>query len=675
LSQLAHETARPALDVLWDPVEIGPLTVPNRVVLGPLTTNWARDGLLSDRHLAFYEERARGGAGLIVSEQQIADRPRVSGFRWASTALDRRVVEVYSRLGDAVHEHGAKQIVQLWAPGPHDSLGLDIDHWTPSWAPSSIATAAFGELPKEMDAGEIKALVSSYALASRHVDEGGLDGVEVYAADSWLLHRFLSPLFNRRRDRYGGSVEGRCRIVFDITEAIRAAAPRLVVGLRVAVDEYMGQAGLTEDLVAEQLRHLVASGLYDYVSLSAGNELRDDMTIPPLELAEMPSAGFGRRARQIVGPGVKVIVTGGVRSLGDAAELVREGAADLVALARPYLADAELVRKARNGAVDEIIPCVGDNDCFRLAVASRPVACWINPATGRERRWGARMRVRADEARRVTVVGAGPAGLQAAIAAAERGHHVTVLERESQPGGHLATWARLPHRQRWQEAIDSFVRRALARGVDLWLDHAATEEDVGEAEVIICATGARWQKTGFTPARPDRERVPGTTQSNVLGIDEATSIAVEDPTGLGSHVVIVDETGDYLPLGLADIVSAAGGQATVVSRHAGVGGNVAGVFDLPVFGRLAARGVRLVGQHLLEEIDGERVTASEVWSGRLTAFDGAGSVVLSMLRESRLEVWAGISALPAESHLVGDALVPRHLRDVIAEGHGVGLSI
>jgi 2,4-dienoyl-CoA reductase-like NADH-dependent reductase (Old Yellow Enzyme family)/thioredoxin reductase len=662
--------------VLWEELQIGPIRVKNRVALNPLTTLWSHEGVLSERHLDYYEERAAGGLGLLISEQHIADRRRISGFRNSSSALEPRNIPMLTQLGDRVHAHGAAQFIQLYCPGSLDSSYIDVDGFSPIWAPSMIPSAAHGEAPEAMGRDEIRELRSGFVEAARNVATAGLDGVELHGSHSWLLHRFISPLFNHRTDEYGGSAEGRTRLVREIAAEIREAVDGLALGIQLSIDDYRGSKGVTVDYVDEELGLFVAEGLFDYINLSTGNELTDEETIPPMERPDIPVERYGARARGVVGPDVKILVGGGVRDIDNAARLVRDGVADFVAMARPILADPAIVRKAQEGRAHEIRPCIATNDCFRSAVEWRGVTCTMNPFAGRERRWRADRR--SDGGRNVVVVGGGPAGLQAATAAAERGHNVTLLEREQATGGHLRLLASLPHRARWHDAIDWFDSAARRAGVEIRTGVEVTPDspELASADVVLYATGSSWQKTGFSPARPEVSEIAGAEADNVITIDEAGRRALADPAALGQSVLIADETGDYLPLGIADLVSEAGARVELVTRHSGVAHRVTLACDHnEVYARLAARDVSFRPGHLLDAVDGDRVALIELWSGRSVNVPGVDTVVLSMGREPNAELFAAAAPTGPDARLIGDARAPRKMREVVAEGQEAGFGI
>jgi len=449
------------------------------------------------------------------------------------------------------------------------------------------------------------------------------------------------------------------------------------VGIQLSVDEYLGGIAITPEDTEAQLEVLAASGLFDYFDISTGAAYSNHWTIPTMEVPEAFLAPFGKRAKEIVGGRAKIFLVGRVRDLSTAARLVDEGCADMIAMTRAHIADPFLVRKALEGRADETIRCIGENECMLRVSLNREVTCFLNPATGRELHWGdgTVRRVAPPQTRRVVVVGGGAAGMQAAAAAARRGHTVALVERERELGGQLALLRRLPGRSDWQDAIDSLATALRVAGVETRLgveaDGALLEAE--RPDTVLCATGATWDRTGFSPQRPELDVIPGAEQANVVDIATATRRALEDASALGKRVLVVDETGDYLPVGLADLLSAAGIQVEIVTRHPLVGHNLHATLDAPfVFPRLLAAGVRLTPQHFLAAVEEDTVELVDAWGVSERRRDGVDHVVLAMLRTPDERLFREVESLFPDVRRIGDALAPRRLPEVIYEGEQVG---
>jgi 2,4-dienoyl-CoA reductase-like NADH-dependent reductase (Old Yellow Enzyme family) len=668
------------LESLWQPLTIGSTTVRNRIMTTALSVAYGELNILSDRHVAYYEERAKGGAALLITEQHAAHRLSKGSFFQCCTAWEKRCIPQLEKLADAVHAHGAKQFVQLFAAGVHDK-GTMFDPWHPLWAASRVPSVVHNEIPYVMEQDDIDDVIKGYAESARNVEISGLDGVEIHGAHSYLVAQFLSPFYNRRSDRYGGSVRSRCQFAIEIAEAIRAATqPSFTIGMRLSFDEFVGDAGITAEQTDEQLEVFASTGLFDFFNISGGNYYTFHRLFGTMGMQEdgflIP---YGKRAKQIVGDRAKIFIVGRIRDVELAAQAVADGATDMVAMTRAHLADPHLVNKARSGRTEEIIKCVGANECVLRNFQQRDVFCLVNPVTGREAQWGEGLLDRVDERsrKRIVVVGGGPAGLKFAEVAAARGHGVILVERENELGGHINLLKRLPTRSEWQIAIDNLVGGVERGGVDVRLGVLATKELLAKdaPDAVVCATGSSWDRTGFSASRPDRDTMPGVEQPNVLDVGTATERALADPGCLGGKVLIVDETGEYLPLGLAEVLAAAGAAVEIITWRTVVGENIIGNLEAgAVFPRLKANGVKMHGHRFVERIEGTSVELYDIWGGDSWTIE-ADTVVLSMLRSPEAGLFLDIRGSFAEAVRIGDALAPRRTIVSIYEGEELGRRI
>ena len=683
MSVAAVEREQPgsALNRVWEPLEIGTTRVKNRIMMTAQTTLYGKDNILGDRHVDYYRERAKGGAALFICEQQAAHRLSKGSFFEGCSAWEKRAIPQYAKLADAVHEHGARQFIQLFGCGVHDKGTMIMDEWHPLWGVSKLPSVVHNEIPLVMEQEHIDDVVEGFAESALNVQVAGCDGVEIHAAHSYLLGQFLSPTYNDRTDGYGGSVRNRCRIVLEIGEAIRArVGGALTVGVRLSFDEFLGEAGITPDQAEEQLEILSASGLFDFFNISGGGYYTLHHAVAPMGVKQGFMIPFGKRAKAVVGNRAKVFVVGRIIDLRQAEQALADGATDMVAMTRAQMAEPHLVKKTREGREKEIRRCMGANECVARLFDNRQAACVVNPTVGREARWGSGtlQPVAPADAKTIAVVGGGLAGMKTAEVAGSRGHRVVLFEREQRLGGHLNLLMGLPTRKEWGVAIDNLVRAMDAAGVDVRLGVDATPDLIERErpDAVVVATGARWDCDGRSQYRPGQPRLAGTEQENVIDVGTATARALADAGTLGRRVVILEETGYYLPLGLAEILAQAGAAVEVVTPRAMVGEDTARTLDLSfVMPRLTEAGVVCSAHTNVERIEGGTVHVRSVWGGEPRAIEGVDTVVVSMLRSPDDALYRALDGRIAALHRVGDALAPRRPIQLMYDGEELGRAL
>jgi 2,4-dienoyl-CoA reductase-like NADH-dependent reductase (Old Yellow Enzyme family) len=560
-------------------------------------------------------------------------------------------------------------MVQVFCGGAQGSGTMYIDDWRPLWAPSPIASTQFHEQPAEMTRDDIDAVIAGFVLTARHAAEAGCDGVEIHAAHSQLLGAFLSPAFNHRRDEYGGSSRDRCRIVLEIGERVRAAVgDRLAVGLRLSVDERLANgAGITEEEFLRQLEVLDASGLFHFYDLSAGGYFAKHVSVTPMT-SDLPQgflAPASARARTALKSGAKVFVVGRILDIAVAARIVDSGAADKVAMTRAQMADPQLVRKVRENREQDVVRCVGANVCIRRLGENNHVACAINPAVGRESKLGEGTLKSSARRGRIGVIGAGPAGLRFAGIAAARGFDVTVFESATQPGGRLRSLATLPGRERWAQAIRNLLRPLEVHGAHLRLSEKATAHTLSGFDHWVVATGAKFDRSGYSAYRPERQSIPGVDAPHVIGMDAAIERAARDPASLGRRVLIVDDGFEELAAGLAERLATQGAaRVSIVSPRPWWGEALYRTYDIAhVMPRLRVAGVEIQPQVFVEEIQGAGATLYDIWNPKARRGIEADTVVLALGRSPVEPEDLGVRA-----ERIGDCLAPRSVEAVIYEG-------
>ena len=666
------------LSKVWEPLSIGSTTVNHRIMSTGHTQLYGQNEILSDRHVAYYRERARGGTALLVLEQQAVVAAGMA-YHAACLAFEEKAIPQYKKLTTAVHEFGTKQFVQLFACGTQGKGTLHIDRWHPMWAASATPSIIYNEMPLVMEQEHIDELIRGFGISARNCREGGIDGVEIHAAHNQLVGEFLSPHFNRREDEWGGTLEKRCRLAIEVAKEIRrVAGSDYTVGMRMSWDEYLGPCGTQGPQSEQQIEILAATGLFDFFSISAGGYHTLHIAVAPME-ATPPAfmEPFAAKAKEIVGDRAKIFQVGRITDLETAERLLAAGSTDMVALTRQQIADPFTVRKAREGRINEITQCAGINFCVERLIDNREVTCALNPSAGREAYWGEGSLVSTAKPKNVLVVGAGPAGLRCASTAAARGHQVRVVDKSDEIGGNWNTLRKLPSRKGWSIAIDNLRRNCETHGVTIELGVEATPEWIQAqgADTVVIATGAHWEKTGETPSRPDRHEIPGIDSPIVKDAGTAVKAALADPKSLGGRVLIVDDGAGYVPFGLAELLVDNGIAVEVISPQLLLGEDLLKSLDMPhVFPRLVAKGVKLTPQTFVDEINGSSVTYGFIWGGARTTteFD---TVVIAMHKAPNAELYFALKGRVAELHRVGDSVAPRKPAAIIYEAEKLGREI
>ena len=681
MSTTAAEGKGSELRLVWEPLEIGSTRVKNRIMMTAQTTLFGKDNILGDRHIEFFRERAKGGAALFITEQQAGHRIGKGSFVEGCSAWEKRAIPQYAKLADAVHEHGARQFVQLFGCGVHDKGTMIMDEWHPLWGVSKLPSIVHHEIPLVMEQEHIDDVVREFGEAALNVKVAGCDGVELHAAHSYLLGQFLSPLHNDRTDRYGGSVRNRCQILLEIGESVRAqVGDGFTVGVRLSFDEFLGEAGITPDQAEEQLEILSTTGLFDFFNISGGGYYTLHHAVAPMDVKNGFMLPFAKRAKAVVGNRAKVFVVGRIVDLHQAEQAIAEGTTDMVAMTRAQMAEPHLVKKTREGREKEIRRCMGANECVARLFDNKPVTCAVNPSVGREARWGSDtlQPVAPEAAKDILVVGGGLAGMKTAAVAGSRGHSVTLLEREDRLGGHLNLLMALPTRKEWGTAIDNLARAMEVAGVEVRLGEAATPDLIEREnpDAVVVATGSRWDCDGRSQFRPGQARLAGAEQENVIDVGTATERALAGAGALGQRLVILEETGFYLPLGLAEILAKGGVEVEIVTPRAMVGEDVMRTLDLSfVMRRLEEAGVVCTAHTNVDKIEGDMVHVRSVWGGQPRVIEGVDTVVISMLRSPNDALYRALEGRVAELHRVGDVLAPRRPVQSMYEGEELGRAL
>ncbi|MFT8676245.1 MAG: NADH:flavin oxidoreductase [Acetobacter sp.] len=537
-------------DVLLRPLRIKNLVIRNRIMSTSHAPGYAEGGMPKDRYQLYHAEKAKGGIGLTMfggSSSVDCDSPATP---WSQIAVsDDSIIPYFQQFSDRVHAHGGKLMIQLTHMGRRTRW--DTDAWLPVVAPSVMREPASRSVPKELEIEDIRRIVRSFADAARRCKEGGLDGLELSGAHGHLLDQFWSPSVNHRTDAYGGSLENRMRFGIEAFTAVReAVGDDYVVGIRMSGDELLKNGVTHEDAVAIATEY-ARRGLIDFVNV-LGGQARDDMShaisLPNMSFPVAPFLHLASGIRREVE--IPVFHAQRIMDLATAARAVAEGHVDMVAMTRAHIADPHIANKLAAGREDDIRQCVGAGYCIDRIYVGGDALCLQNAATGREQTMPHDVPP-AQVKRRVVVVGAGVAGLEAARVCALRGHDVTLLEKADRTGGQVNIAAKAG----WREALSGIVRwldgQVRKLGVDVRVNTQADAAMVAALapDIVVVATGGKAN--------------PGEWPGHDLACTARD--VLEGKASPEGSVLLYDEMGQHNAASVAELLATRGCQVEMVT--------------------------------------------------------------------------------------------------------------
>ena len=654
---------------IFESIQLRHSTLKNRVVFGAHTTNMAEGGLPGDQHIAYYRERAMGGAAMIVVEPMPV-HPAAVLTRGNFRPCDDAVIPHFRRLTEACHEHGTVMIQQLYHVGAH---GDSDNSWHAHWSPSGGPSWHDSDGSHEMSAAEIEETIEGFVAAAIRCQKAGFDGVEVWAAYHCLLDQFWTPFSNTRDDDWGGSLENRTRFSREILRRIRAACGEdFIIGLAVN-DEPDVDAALSRDDMAAIVALHDAEQLMDYVTCGTGSYFDFHKLMPTFLYGEKLGVDLSARLKSVVKHAL-VTAESHIRTPENANTVLGAGEADLVSIVRGQIADPHLVAKAKADRADDIRGCISCNQqCWGRRSRDYWISCLINPSAGREHLWGGDRFSRADAAKSVLVVGGGPAGLEAARVAAERGHAVTLAEAGPEPGGQFRLAGLQPRRGQITDLIAWYERQLAQLGVDLRYNAYFDADDVAAmgADHVILATGSLPAETGFQKALPHLPRLPGIDLGNVWFTEDVMARRAR----LGNRVIVLDEGGNWRGCGTAWKLAEDGHAVTIVTPEGMIGKELQrSATDWPLRRELAQLGVKFLVDSVISEWTAEGATVQSLLAGRPAPLP-ADSLVLATVNTADMTLRAELMENGIDVQLVGDANAPRNAAYAIYEGRKAALAL
>lgn len=654
---------------IFQPVRLRHKILKNRVVFGAHTTNMAVDGLPGDQHIAYYVERAMGGAAMIVVEP-IPVHPAAVLTRGNFRAGSDAVIPHFRRLTEACHAHGTVMIQQLYHIGAH---GDSDNSWHAHWSPSGGPSYHDSDGSHEMSEAEIEETIDGFVQAAVRCQKAGFDGVEVWAAYHGMLDQFWTPFSNRRIDRWGGSLENRTRASREVLRRIREICGEdFIIGLAVN-DEPDVEVALSREESAEIVALHDAEGLIDYVTCGTGGYFDFYKIIPAFLYGEKLGVDLATMLKGVVKHAL-ITAESHIRTPENANTVLGAGEADLVSIVRGQIADPHLVAKAAADRADDIRGCISCNQqCWGRRSRDYYISCLINPSAGHENLWGGDRFEPVDEVEAVLVVGGGPAGLEAARVAAERGHKVTLAEAGPEIGGQFRLAGLQPRRGQITDLIGWYGRQLARLGVDLRFNTYLDAEDIAafDADHLILATGSLPAETGFQKALPHMPMLPGMTRGNVWSTEDVMMRAAR----LGKRVVVLDEGGNWRGCGTAWKLAEDGHAVTIVTPDPLVGKELQrSATDWPLRRALAQLGVRFITDAAICEWNANGAVAQSLLTGQTEQL-AADSLVLATTNVADTSMRHALAAKGISTQAIGDANAPRNAALAIFEGRKAGLAV
>lgn len=642
---------------LFSPIQIGTTTVKNRVFMPPISTNLADKGYVTDELVEHYAARAKGGVGLIITEVTTVE-PTYIYLPGDMSICDDSYIPGWKKLTDAVHKYGAKILPQLFHPA---YMAFPIPGTPQLIAPSNVGPYYAKEAPRAVTIEELKVIIRQFGEAAFRVKQAGGDGVEIHAAHAHgLLGGFLSPLYNKRTDAYGGDIHGRLRLTLEVIEEVRKMCGKdFIIDVRISGDEYTdGGQNLNDAVyVAKQLEK---AGV-DFIHVSGGTTIMRGSSIPA------PGTPMGSHSK--VGEEIKKQVSIPVATVGRitepwfAEELIANGKADICMIGRANLCDPEFVQKACEGREDEIRPCIGCLRCLNGIMFGKRVACTVNPSLELENEDNIPA---AQEKKQVLVIGGGPAGMEAAFVAKKRGHEVVLCEKSDSLGG-LVKLAAVPIAKQELTKVIQYMERKLTReGVEIRLNCEVTEE-------MLKNEFAGYEVIAGTGADPIVVNAFTAFKHCVTADDILAGKAFA-----GRKVVVIGggsvgcETADYLAPLVNDLFPR-NREIILLEMADGIMLQESGPGRSLLTQRMMKKGIQIHCKAKVEKVEAEKIYYTE--NGEEHCISDADTLVLAMGYRPDSKLEETLKKANVSYHLIGDAKKVGNIKDAITEGYQIARKI
>ena len=643
---------------LFSPLKIGSVVVPNRIHFAAHMTNFGEDQQISDRHIYYYTERAKGGCGLITTEEMTV-HPSDHAYDKLVDAFEPECVHGYKKLTYSVHRYDTKIFAQL----NHNGMQADgTISRLPVWGPSAGSDPIFREVCKEMEIEDIKECCRYYSRSAVYAVEGGFDGIELQLGHSSLVRQFLSPATNHREDEYGGSFENRMRFCLEVIDSVRrAVGDDFPLGIRLNADEMHPKGGITLDDAKKIAACVEKTGQLDFMDLSIGTFynlfLVEGSMHTPLAYTVPLASGI----RSVIN--LPVFCTNRINDPHLAEKILEAGQADMIGMVRALICDPELPNKAMEGRFEDIRHCIACNQgCIARMGLGYRLGCIQNPAVGCEEHLGIGTLEPCRMQKKIVIVGGGPAGLEAARTAALRRHKVVLFEKDEDLGGQNIIAGKAAGRQEITGVTRWLLSQVGKLDIDFRYGVEATSEIIlaENPDAVIIAAGSVPKKNPF-PGEYSAPQVVSTVQ------------VLKEEVEAGKKVLLIDNDGHHQATGTAEFLADREKEVHIITSSLFIGGNLGPLQDLYLTRkRLAEKGVTFTPDIAVLEIQGTTVKGLHVYSNEMIDFEGYDTIVLAVGNVSCDQLYFELKGRVKELYRIGDCVAPRKTDMAIVEGHWVG---
>ncbi|MEO0272091.1 MAG: mycofactocin system FadH/OYE family oxidoreductase 2 [candidate division WOR-3 bacterium] len=645
---------------LFSPIKIGNLVLPNRIHFAAHMTNFAHDHKMSEKHVYYYRERAKGGCGLITTEE-LSVHPTDMAYEKLVEAYDPKVIPSFKAVTNAIHEYETKIFAQLNHNGIQGSSRLSK---LPLWGPSPERDPIFRETSKEMEIEEIHECVEFFAKSAENVREGGFDGIEVQMGHSSLIRQFLSPATNKREDEYGGTLENRMRFCFEVLASIRkAVGDDYVVGVRLNADEMHPKGGLTIEDAKRIAKLLETHAKIDFIDLSLGTFYNLFLVEGSMHTPLAYTVPLSSQIKSVVD--LPVFCTNRINDPILAESILRDGHADIIGMVRALICDPHLPVKAREGRTRDIRYCIACNQgCIGRMGLGYTLSCVQNPAVGNEKELGTWTLAPTKRRKKIVIVGGGPAGLEAARVLSLRGHKVVLLEKENELGGQNLIAGKVPSR-REITGVTRFLSSQLKElKTEIHLDCNADLSTIKafSPDIVIVATGS------LPKERPYQGQYGPPEVQNVFQV-------LRGEYAMGIRILLIDQEGHHQATSVAEFLARQGKSVHIVTPMLSVCGNLGPLQDYFLAKhRLYKMNVLTTPDVAVLSIEGRKVTGVNVYTGEFVTFEGYDNIIIVAGNRANDQLYFILKDL-VETYRIGDAVAPRKLDSAIWEGYMIGRRI